>query len=97
MSELKGIFNARELCAILEASRRIVFSAGMAGGHIPVEVWDAIVLDEIDKRWKIDGEGLINRVRELTIYQRACLEIWAGSYWGREEPGDIGKHAKTLE
>lgn len=74
----------------------------MAGQQIDINVADGIALDHLDKKWEIDGAALNAKIASLTIYEAACLEIWANGFWyGKNQVDsdnqDVEGWVKTLE
>ena len=81
MLHIRKYFSAAELKLIIDVFNATALMPALAGQHIEASVADAIELDQLDKKWEIDGAGLLTRVHELTIFEATCLEIWANGYW----------------
>ena len=79
--ELKGRFSQNELMLIMDSENGRILTPAFAGQGIVIQVQDSIALDQLDKKWEIDGKVLVNKLAELTIFQAACLEIWAEAFW----------------
>ena len=94
--ELKGKFSQNELMLILEAGNGTMPAAAFAGQGINIQVQDGIALDKIDGKWKINGDKLIEKLANLTIFQAACLEIWASAFWERHESLNIQKYVEEM-
>jgi len=72
----------------MDVCRGLELYASMAGNHLLTAVIDGMRLDQIDRRHKVDGEKLIEKLRGLSSAEMYCLEIWASGYWrGGEEEG----------
>lgn len=82
--ELRGRFDQPELMCIIDVFNATALTAGMAGQHLAVSVEDGINLDGLDKKWSLDKKTFLSNLAGLTIFQAACLEIWANGFWYSE-------------
>ena len=94
--ELKGKFSKNELMLILDIGNGSILTPAFSGQAIGIQVQDSIALDKIDGKWKINGDKLIEKLANLTIFQAACLEIWASAFWERHESLNIEKYVKEM-
>jgi len=53
----------------------------LAGQHIEIQCVDGMALDNLDEKWDVNKEGFIEKLKSLTIFEAACLEIWANGFW----------------
>jgi len=81
LSDMCGTFSEAELSLILDIHNGTLLTPGMAGQHIGIAVRDSIELDGSDQKWEIDGNALLGKIEAMPIFARACLELWACSYW----------------
>jgi len=81
LAELRGVFTAGELSLIVDVFNGIALTAQLAGQHLYPSCRDAMELDEYDKKWGVKKYELLRKIEETTIYQAACLEIWANGFW----------------
>ena len=96
---LKGRFRQGELCLMVDVFNATTLTPQLAGQHLDVSVADGIALDALDKKWEIDGAALNAKIAALSIFEAACLEIWANGFWHRaspEEPLDLEGWIKHL-
>lgn len=81
LSDMRGVFSEAELSLILDIHNGTLLTPGIAGQHIGIAVRDSIELDGSDQKWEIDGNTLLGKIEAMPIFARACLELWACSYW----------------
>jgi len=98
LAELRGRFSAGELSIIVDVSNASMLMPAMAGQHLIPQVEDGISLDELDFKWGVDGAPFLARLRELTSFQTAALEVWGRAFWeGKyEKKGALEKYVQTL-
>ena len=93
LGELKGIFTDGELSLIIDTFNATALTPRLAGRHIIGSCRDAINGNGLDKAWVVDKKTFLEKIKSLTIFQAACLEIWANGFWY----GDPGKKKLNLE
>ncbi len=86
--ELRGKFTAGELSAILENVNGLMLSPEAAGQHLPFNIEDGIALEALDEKWGFDGAGLLEKLRALSLFQSATLELWARAFWVQHTDSD---------
>jgi hypothetical protein len=99
LHDLRGTFSRGELMLMIDVFNATALMPALAGQHIGATVADGIDLDHLDQKWEIDGAALNTKIAALSIFQAACLEIWANGFWYRqnpEEPLDIEAWAGQL-
>lgn len=84
LHEARARFGAPELEVLIDVCKGLVLYPSMAGNHLLAAVIDGVRLDKIDRRHKVDGEALIEKLRGLSQAEVYCLEIWGG----RDEGND---------
>ncbi|MDD2657214.1 MAG: hypothetical protein PHD04_00950 [Candidatus Pacebacteria bacterium] len=89
LHDLKGSFTRGELMLMIDVFNSTALTPIMAGQQLDIQVADGIALDHLDEKWKIDGAALNAKIAGLSIFQSACLEIWANGFWYRQEQSDI--------
>lgn len=98
IAELRGVFSYGELMLILDVSNSTYLTPGLAGQHLPLSVADGIALDGLDKKWAVDEESINGKIRELTSFQAAALEIWARAAWSNlDNDPEFSAATATLE
>ena len=100
--ELAGKFSVGELSFLIDIyNGTMLMSAGL-GQTITAQVEDSFELypDTYEKKWKIIRKKTEEKVRSLTYFQAACLEIWATSFWygggAEREECNFDAYLKTL-
>jgi len=89
--DLRGKFSAAELSLMISVSESLRLAPQMAGQQLRQTVFDGIVLDGVDRNWKVDGTALNKKLSDLELTQTAALEIWSRSFW--ESGASRGKDA----
>lgn len=81
--ELRGKFTVPELSLLLDSFNvdKRGFRPDMAGRYIILRTADAIRLDHIDAKWGVDAVSFMEKINALSLFQRACLEIWSRAFW----------------
>lgn len=100
MVHLEKHFNAGELMLIIDTFNATALTPALAGQHIEASVADAIELDGLDKKWDVDGRRLITKIADLTVFEAACIEIWANGYWYANtdaDPAPLAEYIKPME
>ncbi len=83
LHNMKGRFEKGELSRLIDVFNATMLTPQMAGQHLAAQVSDGIALDRLDQKWGIDGNALNNKIASLTVFEAACLEIWANGFWYR--------------
>lgn len=96
LHDLRGTFTRGELNLMSDIFNTTALTPQLAGQHLAATVADGIALDRQDAKWEIDGPALNAKIAALTIFQAACLEIWANGFWDPEAPLDIETLAAPL-
>lgn len=94
--QLKGKFTALELKLMLDVMNGTMLTAQFAGQHLLGNVEDGIALDKLDKKWEIDGDTLIKKIKSLSIPDIFFLEIWIQGFWAQSSDITLEKHIKEL-
>jgi hypothetical protein len=76
----------------------------MCGQGLYGQIADACALDAIDKKWVVNTDELLDKIDELSLFQRVVLEVWGVGFWygnwksgGNLAPGDLEKWVSRLE
>ena len=89
LHEMRGKFMKGELSLMIDVMNATMLTPQSAGYHLAANVADGIALDGLDAKWEIDGEALNKKLAELSVFDLACLEIWANGFWYRaNRPND---------
>jgi len=99
LEHLRREFSRGELMCMIDVFNSTALNPVLAGQQLDIQVADGITLDSLDAKWAIDGNALNLKIAGLTIFEAACLEIWANGFWYRqnpEEPLDLEAWAGQL-
>ena len=97
MRDLKGVFTEEELLLMIDVLNSTLLTPRMAGEHLLADCEDAIKLDGLDGLHGVDPGKFLEKLRGLSPYQVAWLEIWVKAYWWHhEEHGDPREYVESL-
>jgi hypothetical protein len=69
----------------------------LAFGGITAQAADSfdpnIGVEDFEKKWGIEREPLLAKLRGLDLWQAACIEIWATSFWYGSDHRDVSEPA----
>jgi hypothetical protein len=65
----------------LDSTGRVVMRGSRVASGLEHEIYDAIRLDELDKKWSVDGLTLLNKIRSMNSIGRLCLLDAVRSAW----------------
>lgn len=82
LEHLKGKFSEAELKLLCDSMNGMALSSQLAGQHIGLSVADAMRLDALDTKWKVDAETLNAKIAALCPFECAVLELWVARFWG---------------
>ncbi len=101
LSEIRGRFSKKEVMLIIRVMSGLILSPQLAGQYIVGNVLDRIGREDLLASVGIEKSGFLEKLRSLNIFQRACLEIWANSYWYQggkpyEDSDALNRYMETL-
>lgn len=91
LHEMRGRFSEGELSLMIDVFNGTWLTPDLAGQHLGVQCSDGIALDGLDEKWGVEKDGFLDRVRTLTVFQAACLELWAVGFWATLPDGVGGQ------
>lgn len=81
MERLKGPFTTNELKLIIKVfAGSKTISPALAGFQLLRYVQDGIQLNRLDKKYEVSAKTLEIKLKALSIFESACLELWAYGY-----------------
>jgi len=94
LSDLRGRFTEAEARLILDALNGLLLTPRLVGSHLELEVHDAVKLNGLDEKGEVDGKALLTKLRALTRFDRAVIEMWARAFWvgGDREQYPAGRY-----
>lgn len=101
LSEIRGKFSRKEVMLIIRVMSGLILSPQLAGQYVIGNVLDRIAREDLVASDGIEKSGFLEKLRTLNTFQRACLEIWANSYWyhgGKpyEDSDALNRYMETL-
>lgn len=101
LDEVRGRFTREELYLMIDVLSGRYDKCSDAGNRLFRECMNEITADDLDRKWTVDRERLLDKISELTVFQSFCVELWAAAYW-RGEGGtertdiDLERHVERL-
>lgn len=96
MHDLRGKFTRGELMLMIDVMNGHWYNPRGAGQEMTPNVSDGIALDHLDEKWEIDGPALNKKLATLSMFDRACLEIWIQAFWNQDEHSNIEEYVAEL-
>lgn len=95
--ELRSILSDKEIGLILDALNGTGFFDTFSIYFVGMEITDAINMDELDKKWEVDGAALKQKMEVLTDAQKVALVDAVGVWWNRVAQGEQPEHSEALK
>lgn len=92
---MRGKFTRGELMLCIDVMNGHWYNPPGAGQEMTPNVSDGIALDHVDAKWKIDGSVLNQKLAGLSIFERACLEIWIQAFWAQDDHSNIEEYVAS--
>lgn len=85
----KAKFSEGELSLIVDTLNGTIPTPQLMGQTLAISVRDACNIDRLDEKWGVvDQTSFLKKIKSLTIFQKACLEVWGYTFWwGSEKDG----------
>lgn len=94
--DLRGKFTRGELMLCIDVMNGHWYNPRWAGQEMTPNVSDGIALDRLDEKWEIDGAALNKKLATLTMFDRACMEIWIQSFWAQDDHDNIEEYVAAM-
>lgn len=89
LGQMKGKLTRGELCLLIDTFNATMLTPELTGQHIELSAADAIALDGLDQKWEVEKESFLSKLKKLSFFEKACLEIWVRAFWeGKREGQD---------
>jgi hypothetical protein len=85
---LKELLSPGEIALILDTTNGTLFSEPLSIRLLWASVSDAISLEGLDKKWKVDGETLVAKVKGLDPFLTIALVDACERWWHRIGRGE---------
>ena len=79
--DMKGKFTAGEIKLMIDVMNGTMLSHEMAGQHLPLNVTDGIMLDNLDEKFGVDAVKLNRDLAGMSTPELMILEIWIQGFW----------------
>ena len=91
--DMKKKFDPAEFKLMIDVFNSTALTHNLAGQQLLTNCADGIDLDGLDQKWNIEKNVFLEKIQSLTIFEEACLEIWANGFWY----GSAGKRPLDIE
>ena len=81
LADLRGKFSPGEISLMLDAFNSTFVDPRQLGQHLELCASDSMALERTDEKWGVDPPVFIAKIRGLTFFERACLEIFVRAFW----------------
>ena len=88
VKDAKARFTPSERSLIIDVANGMMRNPGMAGQHIVASCTDSMHLDATDEKRQVDRVFMTQKLNALTLFERACIEIWACAFWEQHDQPD---------
>jgi len=96
-AKLRDLLSESELSLILDVTNRTWFSEPFTIQALWAEVSDGISLEGMDKKWKVDGKSLVEKVKNLDFITLLALADACERWWNRVSRGEQPDFKEALE
>lgn len=83
--EVKGKFDRGELMLFLDVLNGLFLSGGLMGQQLFLLVADGCNIYRLNEKWGVDEHIVCEKIRGLTSFQKAAIEVWGVAFWNAEE------------
>ncbi len=95
-SELRNQLSKEECALVLDATNGSAFVDTVSLGMLWAEIEDAVSLDHLDRKWQVDGPGLVAKIRGSGILGQVALIDASERWWRRVAAGEQPGFAELL-
>jgi hypothetical protein len=81
LHELRGHFSEAELMLIIEVMNGKSITTGTAGLTLYVACEDGIRMKQLERKWGVDRDSFLQRLKQLRHWDAVTLEVWAAGFW----------------
>lgn len=96
-AELRNQLSENECALILDATNGTMFADTFSLGHLWAEIADACDLDGLDRKWKVDGLALVEKVQASGMIGQAALIDASERWWRRVGQGEQPGYGEMLD
>lgn len=93
---LSGQYSPDECALILDAVNGTAFADPVMVRLLPATVEDAIQIDDLDRKWGVDGPALMAKMDALTIPERTAIVDAAERWWQSVATGEQLEYGELL-
>jgi hypothetical protein len=96
-AELRKKLSDAEMSAILDNLNGVWMAEPVSINLLYANVEDGIKLEGLDKKWKIDGPALIEKLRSMSFIELCAITDAAEKWWTRVANGEQPKFNEALQ
>lgn len=95
--ELRQLLSDQEMGLIVDALNGTAFFDTFGIYLVHHEIADAISMDGLDKKWKVDGKALVDKMTAMNDAQRLALVDAVQCWWDRVASGEQPEYGEALK
>lgn len=88
LAEWRSQLSNAECALILDATNGTMFADTFSLSHLWAEIADAVSLDGLDRKWSVDGQALVEKIRASGMIGQAALIDASERWWRRVASGE---------
>ena len=96
-AELRNQLSDDECALILDATNGTMFADTFSLSHLWAEIADAVSLDGLDTKWRVDGQALVAKVQAAGMIGQAALIDASERWWRRVSQGEQPGYGELLD
>lgn len=81
-------FSRGECALILESCNGVAFIDTISIQLLPENIVDAIDIDKLDKKWQVDGNALVEKMRKLSYGDKMAVVDAISLWWDKVSRGE---------
>jgi len=94
--QLRQVLSDAELGLLLDNLNGTLMSETYGVRLIYANVEDAMTFENIDKKWNVDGDALVDKLRRMDFIQLCAIADGAERWWNRVAKGENPPHNEML-
>lgn len=96
-AELRSQLSDNECALILDATNGTMFANTFSISHLWAEIADACDMDQLDRKWQIDGGALVAKIQTSGMIGQAALIDASERWWRRVSQGENPGYGELLD
>jgi len=81
LAELRGKFTVGEINLLIDTFNSTLLAPNLLGQHVELCAHDSMRLDGSDEKWGVAHDEFMAKLKNLSLFEKACLEIFVRAFW----------------